>query len=105
MRLTRRTFIQASATTAGLLAAGCATTEPLSAAMALKDHHEHGMALGAWGAVFATAEGLALAVSGIIYAALVSMVPVRPFHSMAAPSAVAVLAPAISMRDWLLPAR
>jgi BCD family chlorophyll transporter-like MFS transporter len=38
----------------------------LSAAMALKDHQEHGMALGAWGAVFATAEGLALAVSGII---------------------------------------
>jgi BCD family chlorophyll transporter-like MFS transporter len=38
----------------------------LSAAMALKDRQEHGMALGAWGAVFATAEGLALAVSGII---------------------------------------
>ena len=32
----------------------------------LKDHQEHGMALGAWGAVFATAEGLALAVSGVI---------------------------------------
>ena len=38
----------------------------LSAIMALKDHQEHGMALGAWGAVFATAEGMALAMSGII---------------------------------------
>jgi anaerobic selenocysteine-containing dehydrogenase len=34
MRLTRRSFIQASATTAGLLAAGCATQPPVSAAMA-----------------------------------------------------------------------
>ncbi len=38
----------------------------LSAAMALKDERQHGIALGAWGAVFATAEGLALASSGMI---------------------------------------
>lgn len=38
----------------------------LSAAMALKDARAHGIALGAWGAVFATAEGLALALSGVI---------------------------------------
>jgi BCD family chlorophyll transporter-like MFS transporter len=38
----------------------------LSAAMALRDERQHGIALGAWGAVFATAEGLALALSGLI---------------------------------------
>ncbi len=38
----------------------------LSAAMSLKDERQHGIALGAWGAVFATAEGLALALSGVL---------------------------------------
>ena len=36
----------------------------LSYAMALKDEAQHGMALGAWGAVFASGEGLGLAISG-----------------------------------------
>ena len=36
----------------------------LSFAMALKDEAQHGMALGAWGAVFASGEGLGLALSG-----------------------------------------
>jgi BCD family chlorophyll transporter-like MFS transporter len=38
----------------------------LSAAMAIRDEKQNGIALGAWGAVFATAEGLALASSGVI---------------------------------------
>jgi BCD family chlorophyll transporter-like MFS transporter len=38
----------------------------LSAAMGLKDETQHGIALGAWGAVFATSEGLALASSGVV---------------------------------------
>jgi BCD family chlorophyll transporter-like MFS transporter len=38
----------------------------LSTAMALRDPSQHGIALGAWGAVFATAEGSSFAVSGII---------------------------------------
>ncbi|MFN8650886.1 MAG: BCD family MFS transporter [Gemmatimonadales bacterium] len=38
----------------------------LSAAMGLRDERQHGIALGAWGAVFATAEGVALALSGVI---------------------------------------
>jgi BCD family chlorophyll transporter-like MFS transporter len=38
----------------------------LSAAMGLKDEAQHGIALGAWGAVFATSEGLALASSGVV---------------------------------------
>ena len=49
MRLTRRTFIQASAATASLLAAGCATTEPpVSAAMAPRKAKEAGPAEGEW---------------------------------------------------------
>jgi anaerobic selenocysteine-containing dehydrogenase len=55
MRLTRRTFIQASATTAGLLAAGCATTEPLSAAMAPRKAKDAGPAKGEW--VASTCQG------------------------------------------------
>ncbi len=35
-------------------------------AMALRDPSQHGIALGAWGAVFATAEGLSFAVSGVM---------------------------------------
>ena len=38
----------------------------LAAAMGLRDRAQHGIALGAWGAVYATAEGLALAVSGMM---------------------------------------
>lgn len=37
----------------------------LSFAMNIRDTSQHGIALGAWGAVFATAEGLSFAVSGI----------------------------------------
>ena len=37
----------------------------LSYAMNIRDASQHGIALGAWGAVFATAEGLSFAVSGI----------------------------------------
>lgn len=36
----------------------------LSYAMSLRDSEQHGIALGAWGAVFATGEGLGLALSG-----------------------------------------
>ncbi len=38
----------------------------LSFAMALRDASQHGIALGAWGAVFATAEGLSFAISGVM---------------------------------------
>lgn len=37
----------------------------LSFAMRIKDPSQHGIALGAWGAVFATAEGLSFALSGV----------------------------------------
>lgn len=37
----------------------------LSYAMGIRDASQHGIALGAWGAVFATAEGLSFAVSGL----------------------------------------
>lgn len=37
----------------------------LSFAMRLRDASQHGIALGAWGAVFATAEGLSFALSGV----------------------------------------
>ncbi len=37
----------------------------LSFAMRLRDPSQHGIALGAWGAVFATAEGLSFAMSGV----------------------------------------
>jgi anaerobic selenocysteine-containing dehydrogenase len=48
MRLTRRTFIQASAATAALLSAGCATTEPVSAAMAPRKAKGGSAAKGDW---------------------------------------------------------
>ena len=38
----------------------------LSFAMGLRDEAQHGMALGAWGAVFATGEGVALGLSGFV---------------------------------------
>ncbi len=56
MRLTRRSFIQASAATASLLAAGCATTEPpVSAAMAPRKAKGAGPAKGEW--VASTCQG------------------------------------------------
>ncbi len=45
----------------GLFAVGT-----LSAAMGLRDAAQHGIALGAWGAVFATCEGLSMASAGAI---------------------------------------
>lgn len=38
----------------------------LSSAMSLRDPSQHGIALGAWGAVFATAEGLSFGLSGVL---------------------------------------
>jgi MFS transporter, BCD family, chlorophyll transporter len=38
----------------------------LAAAMAIQDKNQHGIALGAWGAVYATGEGFGLAISGIL---------------------------------------
>ncbi len=38
----------------------------LSAAMGLRDATQHGIALGAWGAVFASCEGLSMACAGLI---------------------------------------
>ncbi len=45
----------------GLFAVGT-----LSAAMGLRDATQHGIALGAWGAVYATCEGLSMASAGVI---------------------------------------
>jgi BCD family chlorophyll transporter-like MFS transporter len=45
----------------------------LCAAMGLKDKAQHGIALGAWGAVFATSEGIGLASSGAIRDAMVGL--------------------------------
>ncbi len=45
----------------GLFAVGT-----LSAAMGLRDATQHGIALGAWGAVYATCEGLSMACAGLI---------------------------------------
>jgi BCD family chlorophyll transporter-like MFS transporter len=45
----------------GLFAVGT-----LSAAMGLRDATQHGIALGAWGAVYATCEGLSMACAGVI---------------------------------------
>jgi len=42
----------------------------LSFAMGMRDATQHGIALGAWGAVFATAEGLSFALSGLMKDAL-----------------------------------
>ncbi len=46
----------------GLFAVGT-----LTYAMNLRDATQHGIALGAWGAVFAVTEGAALAISGLLY--------------------------------------
>src|SRR5512137_1373661 len=55
MRLTRRTFIQASAATSVLLAAGCATQPPVSAAMAPRKMKGGSPAKGDW--VASTCQG------------------------------------------------
>jgi BCD family chlorophyll transporter-like MFS transporter len=44
----------------------------LSTAMGIRDATQHGIALGAWGAVFATSEGLSMACAGLIRDALSS---------------------------------
>ena len=49
---------------------GCFAVGTLAYAMGLRDAAQHGIALGAWGAVFATSEGLALALSGVVKDAL-----------------------------------
>jgi len=48
MKLTRREFIKASAATAAMLAAGCATTEPTTSAMAVRKAKPAGPAKGEW---------------------------------------------------------
>ena len=48
MKLTRRVFIQASVASASLLVAGCATTEPVTNAMALRKAKSAGPAKGEW---------------------------------------------------------
>ena len=48
MKLTRRVFIQASVATASLLVAGCATTEPVTSAMAVRKAKSAGPAKGEW---------------------------------------------------------
>ncbi|HQR19632.1 MAG TPA: molybdopterin-dependent oxidoreductase [Burkholderiaceae bacterium] len=55
MRLTRREFVAASAATAALLSAGCATTEPVSAAMAPRKPKGGSPAKGDW--VASTCQG------------------------------------------------
>jgi BCD family chlorophyll transporter-like MFS transporter len=53
---------------------GCFAVGTLTYAMGLRDAEQSGIALGAWGAVFATAEGAALAASGVIKDALDALV-------------------------------
>ena len=48
MKLTRRDFIKASIATAGLLAAGCATVEPVTSAMVVRKAKAAGPAKGDW---------------------------------------------------------
>ena len=55
MKLTRRTFIQSSAATGGLLAAGCATQPPISSAMAPRKMRGGTPAKGEW--VASTCQG------------------------------------------------
>jgi anaerobic selenocysteine-containing dehydrogenase len=55
MKLTRREFIKASAATAAMLAAGCATTEPTTSAMAVRRAKPAGPAKGDW--VASTCQG------------------------------------------------
>jgi anaerobic selenocysteine-containing dehydrogenase len=55
MKLTRRAFIQASAATSGLMAAGCATQPPISSAMAPRKMKGGAPAKGEW--VASTCQG------------------------------------------------
>ena len=60
----------------------------LSYAMGLRDEKAQGMALGAWGAVFATGEGLALAFSGFIKDGVSAMIARGAFPAYGAPRVV-----------------
>ena len=53
---------------------GCFAVGTLTSAMGLRAADQHGIALGAWGAVFATAEGAALALSGVVKDAIAALV-------------------------------
>ncbi len=54
---------------------GCFAVGTLTSAMSLRAAaDEHGIALGAWGAVFATSEGAALALSGVVKDAIAALV-------------------------------
>lgn len=66
----------------GLFAVGT-----LTFAMNLPDVTQHGIALGAWGAVFAVSEGLALACSGLLYDILAPITSAGRFGiALSAPS-------------------
>lgn len=66
----------------GLFAVGT-----LTLAMNLRDSTQHGIALGAWGAVFAVSEGLALASSGLMFDVLAPLTRRGAFGSaLSAPS-------------------
>ena len=66
----------------GLFAVGT-----LTFAMNLPDAAQHGIALGAWGAVFAVSEGLALASSGVVYDILAPLTRAGHFGvALSAPS-------------------
>ena len=66
----------------GLFAVGT-----LTFAMNLRDATQHGIALGAWGAVFAVSEGLALASSGLLYDVLAPLTRAGRFgEALSAPS-------------------
>lgn len=59
----------------------------LTFAMQLPDATQHGIALGAWGAVFAVSEGVALAGSGVAYDVLAPLVAAGRFGvALSAPS-------------------
>lgn len=79
----------------------------LSFAMNIRDASQHGIALGAWGAVFATAEGLSFAVSGITkdwLSHLVSRGALGPgITSAAAPYTVVYLTEIVVLLATLVP--
>lgn len=79
----------------------------LSFAMNIRDASQHGIALGAWGAVFATAEGLSFAVSGIAkdwLSHLISRGSLGPgITSAAAPYTVVYLTEIVVLLATLVP--
>ena len=79
----------------------------LSCAMNIRDASQHGIALGAWGAVFATAEGLSFAVSGITkdwLSHLISRGSLGPgITSAAAPYTVVYLTEIVVLLATLVP--